>query len=454
MTDPIFWIVCLVLLALLAFVLFALRSSAPPPEADKPPPQQQQQQQQQAAPPPAAAAPFGAPAPLPAEPEAASPDDGDGRPSKTVKWFNHGFGMPFDEDAGDPFEMALPESEDYWVQRIFFGTDRNVTAITGTGPGFGTDRAGHLTVGATDITIPKEAHRLGHMERPREFTLFKITLWREDEDPAKHFTIHRTEILEPDDFTALAAEAAHAARNYDDTAFLYIHGFNTTFQTAMYRAAQLAHDLGFDGPAFAYSWPSTGGVASYVADMDAARGAVTHLDAFLDLVLTTPGIDKLHVVAHSMGNAALAELVTRAGTKLSARTDKVIDQLILAAPDVDAEVFKGIAQHFTRHAKGVTLYACASDLALMASETIRGGHPRAGDVPATGPVVVPDIDTIDVTAVGTELFSLNHNTYAHDRGLLDDLGNLFLSGLRPPRRRMPTLKERSSAAGIWWEMPG
>ena len=49
----------------------------------------------------------------------------------------------------------------------------------------------------------------------------------------------------------------------------------------------------------------------------------------------------------------------------------------------------------------MTLYAASNDRALIVSRNF-WRNPRAGDVPATGPLIVPGIETIDVTAASTE----------------------------------------------------
>ena len=46
---------------------------------------------------------------------------------------------------------------------------------------------------------------------------------------------------------------------------VFIHGFNVPFEDAIYRTAQLAHDLDFDGAPILYSWPSRGTMLGYVA---------------------------------------------------------------------------------------------------------------------------------------------------------------------------------------------
>ena len=50
------------------------------------------------------------------------------------------------------------------------------------------------------------------------------------------------------------------SKNYKDHALVFVHGFNTTFDNALFRTAQIAYDLKFDGAPFVYSWPSQGQV--------------------------------------------------------------------------------------------------------------------------------------------------------------------------------------------------
>ena len=62
---------------------------------------------------------------------------------------------------------------------------------------------------------------------------------------------------------ALKGQMQRAAR---DDAFLFIHGYNVTFEGAARRTAQMAYDLGFNGAAVFYSWPSQGTPTAYTID--------------------------------------------------------------------------------------------------------------------------------------------------------------------------------------------
>ena len=99
----------------------------------------------------------------------------------------------------------------------------------------------------------------------------------------------------------------------------------------------------------------------------------------------------------------------------------------------------------------MTLYVSSADKALTISRTLTG-VPRAGDVPTDGPVLVPRIETIDVTAVGEELLGLNHNVFAATRALIDDIKILLTSGQRPPNSRLSQIRpypEPPSEATYW-----
>lgn len=349
--------------------------------------------------------------------------------------------------------VGAPVDREYAVQRVFFGTDRAVEASDEGELVFGFKRADELTVGIADVTIPSLVHRVGQVELPRSFTVFTVTLWQEDEDPKRHFTIRQIVELGQTELQAMAAEVMSETQSYPSTAFVFVHGFNTGFSDAVYRTAQLAWDLRFDGPAFLYSWPSVGDTEDYVTDIDAAAETAPYMDEFFELVLSTPGVERVHIIAHSMGNAALAELFQKAGTRLSEREGPAFDEIILASPDINVRGFRQVSEHFKRFAEDVTLYASSTDRALLASKKIRSDFVRLGDVGTDGPAVVPGVYSIDVSSEGTDIFALNHNIYVTSKLILSDLGQLFRFGTHPPNLRSPTFLARDGDDGRFWYVP-
>mgnify|MGYP000461608862 CR=1 FL=1 len=63
----------------------------------------------------------------------------------------------------------------------------------------------------------------------------------------------------------------------------------TDFDFALYRTAQMAYDLRFDGATFLYSWPSAGDFTGYVYDRESSEQAEPYLRDFLDMVMRDTG---------------------------------------------------------------------------------------------------------------------------------------------------------------------
>lgn len=334
---------------------------------------------------------------------------------------------------------------------VYYGTDR-AEAATEKRLDYGPNRGRKLILGQALVTVPK-SHVQPSVERPWAIRIpyFDITLYEEAEDPDKHFTMKELKAQTREELLALVRARLAKSERFKDHALVFIHGYNTTFDNGIYRTAQIAYDLKFDGAPFHYSWPSGGGLSSYTYDRESAGQSIPYMRDFFDLVIKESGAKKISVIAHSMGNQPALQVMR--DIKASSPPGVVISQIILAAPDVDRDNFENIAKEIQGLANGITLYAASNDFALNASRRFHGGIPRAGDVPPGGPLVLPGIDTIDVTAVSTDSLGLNHSGYAENNALLNDLQLLIQTGERPPEKRIPLLEKIGTAAGDYWRYP-
>ena len=339
-------------------------------------------------------------------------------------------------------------SKKFKVVPVFYGTDRAVEPDPARLQ-FGSERGHQLQLGRALISVPL-SHKVPHIERPTvyEIPYFKYKIYEEKEDPNKHFTLQEIKSLSEEQMLALVKEQLAKSSTFKDHAFVFVHGFNTSFDCALFRTAQIAYDLGFDGVPFVYSWPSGGKVASYTYDRGSVEQAEPRLAEFLTMVIQKSGAKSISLIAHSMGNELLLRVLERLRPKIPEGV--VISQVILAAPDVDRDKFNIIAREITNFAKGVTLYAASNDRALGYSARFWGGVPRAGDIPKDGPLIIPGVDTIDVTAVSTDALGLNHSGYAENPALLDDVKALVEFGIRPPDKRVKSILTVESAAGTFW----
>ncbi len=113
-----------------------------------------------------------------------------------------------------------------------------------------------LNLGTSLVGLPPK-HLKGQIERPSVFRLE----FEERED--RHVMIQRIDALDPDAFYSQLD--ARVGEDDERSAFIFIHGYNVTFDDALRRTAQLSFDLEFPGAPILYSWPSHGGWLGIVA---------------------------------------------------------------------------------------------------------------------------------------------------------------------------------------------
>ena len=152
-----------------------------------------------------------------------------------------------------------------------------------------------------------------------------------------------------------------------------------------------------------------------------------------------------------MGNMPLLRVLQALGPSLPPGVQ--LNQIILAAPDVDRNLFENLAANIKQYGRGFTLYCSSNDRAMAAARRMAGGIPRAGDVPSDGPIVLAGIDTIDISQTSTDYLALNHSSYAEKSALLADISLLLQTGERPPETRIPILQRITTPKGDFWRYP-
>jgi len=248
--------------------------------------------------------------------------------------------------------------------------------------------------------------------------------------------------------------------------FVFVHGFNNTFEDAAKRTAEIWYDVGFEGPPIMYTWPSRGGsfcrgVFGYFADSETIKWSVVHLKRFLmDLVQETTA-DKLvaeqpariHLVAHSMGGRALARALMLVAEELGRAERPIFCDVILAAPDIDRDLFRDVIVVEllrSRLAEHYTLYASSADAVMKTSQKLQV-YPRAGNAD-DGLVAVhhPRFDTIDASAIESGWLALNHDYFITEPRVIRDLIEVLRRGNRNPTAHGRTMRRRDDEPGAPW----
>ena len=260
-------------------------------------------------------------------------------------------------------------------------------------------------------------HKIGKLETP------SILRLKFRPNPKKHIILSKTYSLGESRFFELLESSV--AKSASKDAFVFIHGYNVSFEDAARRTGQIAYDLDFVGAPIFYSWPSNGKTADYLEDETNITWSTPHFQRFLGLLAQKSGAKRIHIIAHSMGNRAVCDALK--ALSYNPTSQLKFNHLVLAAPDIDADTFQELAATLQRLAGRVTLYESSQDKAIQASKKIHG-NPRAGE-PL---LVVRGMDTIDASAIDTDF--LGHSYFSDNWPLLSDIHSILFKD-EPPSGR-------------------
>ena len=333
-------------------------------------------------------------------------------------------------------------SQGFATVRIFYGTNRAVTGETKPALFYGKGR-GDLQYGYLNVTIP-QIHKEAELETQPRWTEYTLGL-SEASLKRRYVLLDQIAPLAKDDFVRALRHQIKDAPSRD--LFIFVHGFNNTFEDAARRAAQMAYDLDFDGTPLLYSWPSQGSATAYAVDEAAVGISGRKMADFLETVVAQSGAERIHVLAHSMGNRALIEaLQTYLAKRAPDKRQHIFGQIVFTAPDVDRDYFMDAIGAVRGAAERVTLYASDNDYALRSSQFLHGA-PRAG---TAGDVIIklPGLDTIDMSAVPAD--ALGHSYFAANSGAIYDMFRILWRGDPPPQRCGMSNRKGSDSLTVWW----
>jgi esterase/lipase superfamily enzyme len=124
--------------------------------------------------------------------------------------------------------------------------------------------------------------------------------------------------------------------------------------------------------------------------------------------------------------------------------EPIIDRLVMAAPDVDAQAFSGrYIESLEEAVSSATLYFSSSDRALWLSRLLHGGKRVGLDV------VTRNVGNLEAVDIGPQaFFSTGHSYYGSDPVVIDDLSALLRQHAAAPQR--PWLTPQRVASAEFW----
>ena len=326
--------------------------------------------------------------------------------------------------SGPHFEKPTkPPPKKYATTKVFYGTNRK-QAITSKATYMNEpDTEDKLSVGVCEVAVHIDSQESG-------LPLLKyLGSWTD-----RFYTVQSLKPLS-------AEEWKHELSSTDGStdALLFIHGYNTSFDESCRRAAQLAYDIRFSGRILLYSWPSADRFFLYTYDEEMARLSKHDFVQFLNMIGATPGIRRVHIVAHSMGNRLLVAALDDSDLGQPFRTR--LGKVVFAAPDENVLIFH---QNVDKANIEKTMYASDHDLMLQLSKIFHD-YKRAGDAK---PVIeiLKGGDSIDASAADTSL--LGHSYVDSSQMLITDLHSLIINNEAPDQR----VGLSKDATGVYWRL--
>ena len=256
-------------------------------------------------------------------------------------------------------------------------------------------------------------HHSGVVEKP---------MWGSP-DPKSHFVVKGTRPLDAEEFHNELASHLSGRVGVDRDVLVYVHGFNTSFEEARFTTAQVAADAHFGGVPILFTWASASQLLGYESDKDAATASRDALQELFTDLSQTPGVGKIHVLAHSMGAWLAMEALRQEAIAGKRDLDGHLGDVMLASPDLDMDVFA--SQMAKLRPAHVTVLASNKDRALSLSSAIADSRQRVGAIDPNNPV-----DRRKIESLGAQVYDLSsygdgfisHNTYASTPEVLASIG--------------------------------
>ncbi len=309
---------------------------------------------------------------------------------------------------------------------VLYVTDRAVDRVEERGPRYGYKRSASVAFGVATVSYspaPTWDELVEASTSERRAHEYVPSVTRVEELGRFASTVDRMEVKDgelvrkPDALEAWRAEQKpffdaierFARATPRKEAVVFIHGYNNQFDHGIIRLAEAWHFGGRTGIPIVYTWPAgSGGLKGYAYDRESGEYTIVHLKLLLWALADCPHIEKVHIVSHSRGTdvatTALRELNAEvrgsspqgplAGRIYAGREELLqgapagppmhevfkIDTLVIAAPDLDIEVFsqRFVGENLLRGARRTVLYFSDEDEALGLADWLFRSRRRLG----------------------------------------------------------------------------
>jgi len=252
---------------------------------------------------------------------------------------------------------------------------------------YGSER-GELSSHISKVSVPPN-HQVGQLEWPNG----------DVPDPEKEFAVVDLQPAEPSDVWRWFDE-----QDTDGRVLIFVHGYNVQFADAVFRLAQIAEDLSIRAAPILFSWPSGGKLAGYYYDRESANYSRDAFESVISQAVENENVTQVAILAHSMGSWITMETLRQMSIRDGQLSEKITD-VVLAAPDLDIDVFQKQFQRLGARRPHFTFLVSTDDRALNVSKVLGRGVQRLGAIdPSQEPYrsrieATPGVTFVDLSAL-------------------------------------------------------
>ncbi|MHC2217284.1 alpha/beta hydrolase [Rhizobium leguminosarum] len=284
---------------------------------------------------------------------------------------------------------------------------------------FSGERGTGLAVNAVDVSIPPEANRkAGQVQWPSRLPA----------DPLRDFV---TISVDPLDGERAGETWLKTHMPKSRRVLVFVHGFNNRYEDAVYRFAQIVHDSHADVAPVVFTWPSRGSIFDYNYDKESTNYSRDALEELLTRTAANPAVSDVTIMAHSMGTWLTVEALRQMAIRNGHVASK-INNVILASPDLDVDVFGRQFASLGKERPHFTIFVSQDDRALALSRRISGNVDRLGQIdpsvePYRSKLEAAGITVLDLTKLkGGD--RLNHGKFAESPEVVKLIGDRLIAG--------------------------
>lgn len=281
------------------------------------------------------------------------------------------------------------------------------------------ERGAQIDFNELVVSIPPEGNRkIGEVQWPK----------RMPPDPSRDFAT-----LSATPFASVNQVEVWYDQNKSKSGrvLLFVHGFNTRYESAVYRFAQIAHDSKTDATPVMFTWPSRGSVFDYGYDKESTNYSRSALETLLTGAVAVPEIKEITILAHSMGTWLTVESLRQMAIRNGKIASKITD-VILASPDLDVDVFRQQIVDMGPDRPKFTIFVSKDDRALTLSRRISGNVDRLGQIDISNPLYREGLENAGITVLDLSALQvgdrLNHSKFAESPEVVKLLGQRLIDG--------------------------